>query len=144
MSSLPKLTNPLRPVARYRKGQQPLNAPSDSDSDEEAVEQPSEGEEELKPTVIKKEVKGKMAVALREVEVDQGGVVRVGGKGEVGRTEKELESSEEEGEYSCEWIEGRTDERSRVRERGGRAGQEDVCCCWDGGGRGESLGPLRA
>lgn len=144
MSSLPKLTNPLRPVARYRKGQQPANAPSDSDSDEEAVEQPSEGEEELKPTVVKKEVKAKMAVALREVEVDKGGVVRVGGKGEVGRTERELESSEDEGEYHLGCAASCTDPGSRDGERGGRAGQEDVCRCWGRRGRGASLETLRA
>ena len=117
-SSRPKLTNPLRPARRYRKGKAPAHAPSsDSDSDAEApaaVSAPSSDEE--KPRVP---VKGKMAVALREVEVDDAGMVRVGGREEVGRTEREVESSEE-GECGEEEGAGGADgsvQRARVRRR---------------------------
>lgn len=46
---------------------------------------------------------GRIQVALREVEVDEGGQVRVGGRTEVGRTAEETseEESEEEEEQAA-------------------------------------------
>lgn len=102
----PKLTNPLRPVARYRKGQAPVNAGIASDSDSDQEEQQDEQEQVKaessddndKPTLSGRRGtssgRGKMNVALREVEVDSSGQVKVGGKGEVGRTAEEEGSSE--------------------------------------------------
>lgn len=108
----PKLTNPLRPVARYRKGQAPVNAGIASDSDSDQEEQQDEQEQvkaessdDDKPTLSGRRGtsrgKGKMNVALREVEVDSSGQVKVGGKGEVGRTAEE-EGSSEYGQSSLE------------------------------------------
>ncbi|ORY48829.1 splicing factor, Prp19-binding domain-domain-containing protein [Leucosporidium creatinivorum] len=95
----PKLTNPLRPVARYRKGQAPANAvASDSDSDDEQQQQEEE-EEQLKAEQSEDEKpnvgagrgagSGRINVALRQVEVDSKGQVKVGGREEVGRTVQE-------------------------------------------------------
>ncbi|GAA5914973.1 hypothetical protein JCM5296_004519, partial [Sporobolomyces johnsonii] len=111
----PKLTNPLRPVARYRKGKAPVNAPLASDSDDDQDDQQPDLEHDHAPlpedehlqeftaAAPRKQLPGAGAggtinVALREVEVDQAGKVRVGGRDEVGRTE--MESSE--GEYETE------------------------------------------
>ncbi|GAA5951275.1 hypothetical protein JCM21900_003824 [Sporobolomyces salmonicolor] len=111
----PKLTNPLRPVARYRKGKAPVNAQVASDSDEESDDQHRELEDDRAPLQEDEDLQefttaaqrkqpagasagGRINVALREVEVDQAGKVRVGGRDEVGRTE--MESSE--GEYETE------------------------------------------
>ncbi|GAA5885709.1 hypothetical protein JCM16303_003122 [Sporobolomyces ruberrimus] len=87
----PKLTQPLRPVARYRKGQAPAGlAESDSDSDQE---QPSQGEQpdegfdqeeqegvdELTSTAsTRKGQEGKkIGVKLGNVKVDQQGTVQL-------------------------------------------------------------------
>lgn len=100
----PKLTNPLRPVARYRKGQAPAHAvASDSDSDEEQQEQEEqvkaeESEEDHKPSISRAAQGGRINVALRQVEVDSKGQVKVGGKDEVGRTVQEEGSSSEYGQ----------------------------------------------
>lgn len=101
----PKLTNPLRPVARYRKGQAPANAgiasDSDSDAEEQQEEVKAESTEDEKPVVSRAargESKAKMNVALKQVEVDSQGAVKVGGKDEVGRTQAEDEGSSEYGE----------------------------------------------
>lgn len=106
MSSRPKtLTNPLRPVARYRKGKGPAAPASDSDSDDDNAAPPAGGssDEDEKPNISAPPPRtgkaagagGKLNVALKEVEVDDKGMVTVGGRGEVGRTEKEMESEEE-------------------------------------------------
>jgi len=105
----PKLTQPLRPAARYRKGQGPVGAPasdSDSDQEDEQLEQPQSdaqagsdddvGVQEFTSGGNQRAEKGKaMGIKLDKVQVDQQGKVKVGGKDEVGRTE--MESSE--GEY---------------------------------------------
>jgi microfibrillar-associated protein 1 len=104
----PKLTNPLRPVARYRKGK-PLNVPvvsdSDSDQDEEqaAAAEQSDEEQSAAPSVLvgRGNDKGKMNVALKGVEVDDKGAVKVGGRGEVGRTRQEVEDEEGSSEYGA-------------------------------------------
>lgn len=102
-----KLTQPLRPVGRYRPGKAPVPVASDDDSDEEEQQQQVEGEggadqdeadeqvQEFSATRRDTAPAGRINVALREVEVDKAGKVKVGGKDEVGRTE--MESSE--GEY---------------------------------------------
>lgn len=143
MSSSRKLTNPLRPAARYRKGQAPAGAPlsdSDSDSDNdqpdtdaqhpqgnEAISEGDEQEEEdVKPRLSQAQRKagagagGAMKVSLREVEVDHQGQVRVGGRTEVGRTAEESS----EGEYE-------TDEEDkqagpRAAGAGARGAQDEV------------------
>ena len=113
MSAKPKLTQPLRPAARYRKGQAPANLPlSDSDEDEQQPEQPEQQDEPLSDndqyqagTAARVGGTGAgrhMKVSLREVEVDQRGQVRVGGRTEVGRTAEE--SSEEESEDEEEAV----------------------------------------
>lgn len=106
----PKLTQPLRPVARYRKGKAPVPVASDDSSADEQEQHDNQGEkeEEEQPDEELSEFGtgrgqlrgqqqqgGRMNVKIKEVEVDQGGKVKVGGKDEVGRTE--MESSE--GEY---------------------------------------------
>lgn len=110
----PKLTQPLRPAARYRPGKAPVPAADDSDysdNDQEeqddaasAQAQADEGndddddEQVTEFTTANRAAKGRGAainVALKQVEVDQTGKVKVGGRDEVGRTE--MESSE--GEY---------------------------------------------
>ncbi len=103
MSSKPKLTQPLRPAARYRKGQAPANLPlSDSDEDDQQQEEQHPQNEALSDdehyqgAAAGRGAGGQMKVSLREVEVDQRGQVRVGGRTEVGRTAEE--SSEEETE----------------------------------------------
>lgn len=107
----PKLTNPLRPVARYRKGQAPAHAvASDSDSDEEQGEQDEqvkaeESEEDQKPSIRASTSTGgagRINVALRQVEVDSHGQVKVGGKEEVGRTAQEQGASSSEYGQSLE------------------------------------------
>lgn len=104
----PKLTNPLRPVARYRKGQAPAHAvASDSDSDEEQLEEEQqvkaeESDEDHKPTISSSRgaaAGARFNVALRQVEVDSKGQVKVGGKDEVGRTVQEEGSSSEYGQF---------------------------------------------
>ena len=107
MSSRPKLTQPLRPAARYRKGQAPANLPvSDSDDDDQQADPESHPDEAIsdndEPQAVGagrgRGVGGQMKVSLREVEVDQRGQVRVGGRTEVGRTVEETseEDSQEE------------------------------------------------
>ncbi|BGP26558.1 hypothetical protein JCM10295v2_005511 [Rhodotorula toruloides] len=105
-----KLTQPLRPVGRYRPGKVPVPIVSDDESDEEEQQQEAEGEDGADEVEADKQVQefsttrrdaattGRFNVALREVEVDKAGKVKVGGKDEVGRTE--MESSE--GEYETE------------------------------------------
>ncbi|EGU11573.1 Microfibrillar-associated protein 1 [Rhodotorula toruloides ATCC 204091] len=102
-----KLTQPLRPVGRYRPGKAPVPVATDDDSDEEEQQQQVEGEGGADHDEADEQVHefsaarrdaapaGRINVALREVEVDKAGKVKVGGKDEVGRTE--MESSE--GEY---------------------------------------------
>ncbi|GAA5974955.1 hypothetical protein JCM11641_006777 [Rhodosporidiobolus odoratus] len=105
----PKLTNPLRPVGRYRPGKAPVPVASDSDSDQDQDEQQQQQDADDQDRVDQPEAvseygapsksgKGKLNVALKEVEVDTAGKVKVGGKDEVGRTE--MESSE--GEYETD------------------------------------------
>ncbi|GAA6029145.1 hypothetical protein JCM8097_001621 [Rhodosporidiobolus ruineniae] len=105
----PKLTQPARPVGRYRPGVAPAPV-ADDDSDEDNDQQQQEQEQDddddedqqqgLTEFAAARPAQqgGKMNVALREVEVDKGGKVKVGGKDEVGRTE--MESSE--GEYETD------------------------------------------
>lgn len=87
----PKLTQPLRPVARYRKGQAPAGlAESDSDSDQEQPsqgEQPDEGfdqeeqegvDEFTSTASTRKGQEGKkIGVKLGNVKVDQQGTVQL-------------------------------------------------------------------
>ncbi|GAA6003986.1 hypothetical protein JCM10207_006499 [Rhodosporidiobolus poonsookiae] len=102
----PKLTNPLRPAARYRPGKAPVPvAESDSDDDDQQqqhdeVEQEEDEDEGVTEFAApRQQDKGaRMNVALSEVEVDQLGKVKVGGRDEVGRTQ--MESSE--GEYETD------------------------------------------
>lgn len=107
----PKLTQPLRPAARYRPGKAPVPVADDSDYSDQEQEgaQQGEGENvdeddddqlvtEFRTTAANKpkgQQGGALNVALKEVQVDQTGKVNVGGRDEVGRTE--MESSE--GEY---------------------------------------------
>lgn len=105
MSTTRKLTQPLRPAARYRKGQAPTNLPL-SDSDEDEEQQQLEHQQGENEAISDDEDQnqggqqsgtrggGRIQVSLREVEVDQAGQVRVRGRTEVGRTQQE--SSEEE------------------------------------------------
>lgn len=132
----PKLTNPLRPVARYRKGQAPagVNVASDSDSDSDSDQEQdqvhddstqhrqqrhdSRNNQQSTFTVIKQEqddathtvkatsgrsgardASARMDVNLRQVQVDQTGAVKVGGKSEVGRTRAEQEAQDSSSEY---------------------------------------------
>ncbi|KAL8277818.1 hypothetical protein RQP46_009801 [Phenoliferia psychrophenolica] len=101
------LTNPSRPVARYRKGK-PIAPVPDSDSDSDAAandEAAASSDEDTKPTVSSRQQRPTAAslnVSLKGVEVDDKGLVTVGGKGEVGKTQRELESEEEEDESSEE------------------------------------------
>lgn len=89
----PKLTQPLRPVARYRKGQAPagvVDSDSDSDQDEQQQEQQledgsdqDEGVEEFTSVRKPAEVSGqqkKMGVKLGNVQVDQRGTVKLPGQ----------------------------------------------------------------
>ncbi|BGP34109.1 hypothetical protein JCM10296v2_005924 [Rhodotorula toruloides] len=111
-----KLTQPLRPVGRYRPGKAPVPVASDDDSDEEEQQQQVEGEGDADEDEADEPVQefsaarrdaalaGRINVALREVEVDKAGKVKVGGKDEVGRTE--MESSE--GEYETDSEEERS------------------------------------
>ncbi|GAA5867857.1 hypothetical protein JCM3774_005886 [Rhodotorula dairenensis] len=109
----PKLTQPLRPVARYRPGKAPVPVADDSDdSDQEA--EPQQGDarapdhdddhqggrrDQLVTEFAGAKAKGAtINVAIKEVQVDQAGKVKVGGRDEVGRTE--MESSE--GEYETD------------------------------------------
>lgn len=103
MSSRTKSTKPLRPVARYRRGQAPANAGLDSESSDEGQEEREEErnreEDEEEENKVERSVKGKetgrtMAITLKEVEIDAQGSVRVGGREEVGRTGRELEDEE--------------------------------------------------
>ncbi|KAK4698261.1 microfibrillar-associated protein 1, partial [Phenoliferia sp. Uapishka_3] len=105
MSSKPKLTNPLRPVARYRKGKPIAPVQSDSDSDSEeapaADNEDEQSDEDTNPSISTTTTKkarptaASFNVALKGVEVDDKGMVTVGGRGEVGKTARELESEEE-------------------------------------------------
>ncbi|GAA5954925.1 hypothetical protein JCM8115_005571 [Rhodotorula mucilaginosa] len=118
----PKLTQPLRPAARYRPGKAPVPVADDSDySDQEEQEaQGTAAQEggdddddddqqvtEFRTTTTAGKPKGTAAlnVALKQVEVDQTGKVKVGGRDEVGRTE--MESSE--GEYETDSEEEQED-----------------------------------
>lgn len=107
----PKMTQPLRPVARYRPGKAPVPvADSDSDDDNDDQQQQQhdddgEGDqgdddqdlaEFSAPQHRKQQQQGSLNVALKQVEV-QDGKVRVGGRDESGRTQ--MESSE--GEYGA-------------------------------------------
>lgn len=113
----PKLTNPLRPVARYRKGQAPAGvivaSDSDSDDDQDNDEQGQVGQDdeidqvEIKDELVEDEpgrargraAGGRMDVKLRQVEVDGRGAVKIGRKAEVGRTRAEQEQDEDSSEY---------------------------------------------
>ncbi|TKA53745.1 hypothetical protein B0A53_03787 [Rhodotorula sp. CCFEE 5036] len=117
----PKLTQPLRPAARYRPGKAPVPVADDSDySDQEEQEAQGtaadDGDDdddddqqvtEFRTTTTAGKPKGTAAlnVALKQVEVDQTGKVKVGGRDEVGRTE--MESSE--GEYETDSEEEQED-----------------------------------
>ncbi|GAA5843089.1 hypothetical protein JCM9279_001858 [Rhodotorula babjevae] len=107
----PKMTQPLRPVARYRPGKAPVPvADSDSDDDDNDDQQQqhdadAEGDQddaeqdlaEFSAPQNRNKQQGSLNVALKQVEV-QDGKVRVGGKDESGRTQ--MESSE--GEYETD------------------------------------------
>lgn len=107
----PKAANqPLRPAQRYRPGKAPVPlADSDSDDDDDQqqqqeLEQAGDEDHDAGEDVALHAPRahagpGKLNVALREVEVDTGGKVRVGGRDEVGRTQEE--SSEGEYGASC-------------------------------------------
>lgn len=110
----PKLTNPLRPVARYRKGQAPAGAAaaaaavdSDSDSDAERqddeaqqakVESEDDGSEQAALAGrLRAATKagGRMDVKLKQVQVDKMGSVKIGGgKVESGKTGSSSEYGE--------------------------------------------------
>ncbi|GAA6000567.1 microfibrillar-associated 1 family protein [Rhodotorula paludigena] len=106
----PKAANqPLRPAQRYRPGKAPVPvADSDSDEDDDhqqqqELEQAGDDEHDAGEDVALHAPRahagpGKLNVALREVEVDTGGKVRVGGRHEVGRTQEESS----EGEYETD------------------------------------------
>ncbi|BGP57113.1 hypothetical protein JCM8202_000555 [Rhodotorula sphaerocarpa] len=118
----PKMTQPLRPAARYRPGKAPAPVADDPDeSDDEQQQQQAAGGEDAGAGAADEEDgdgdeqvtefggagtaaraqnagKGALNVALKQVQVDQTGKVTVGGRDEVGRTE--LESSE--GEYETD------------------------------------------
>lgn len=113
----PKLTNPLRPVARYRKGKLPQGAtlPVESDSDDEDNQQrqaaaaaagqdddDAERDELIESvssvrhgdtSVKRQQPRGQMNVALGNVQVDSSGAVKVG-------SQAAKESSSEYGELS--------------------------------------------
>lgn len=108
----PKLTQPLRPAARYRPGKAPVPVADDSDYSDQEQEQEAQGtaaderddddDDDEQVTEFRTRTAGKppkgtaaLNVALKEVQVDQTGKVKIGGRDEVGRTE--MESSE--GEY---------------------------------------------
>jgi microfibrillar-associated protein 1 len=91
----PKLTQPLRPVARYRKGQAPagiVESDSESDQDEQTEEQHEGAEEEDEEqgveefTSNRRSTDGqegkKMGVKLGNVKVDQQGQVKLPGQEE--------------------------------------------------------------
>lgn len=107
MSARPKRTEPLRPAARYRRGQATAQQ-SDSDSSDAEQQQEPVHEQEDDPhdqaDSITKSKSRIMALQLNQVEIDQHGSVRVGGKDEVGRTEREREEEEEEEEESEEEV----------------------------------------
>ncbi|THH21020.1 hypothetical protein EW146_g481 [Bondarzewia mesenterica] len=96
---------PAKPAGRYWKGKAPKGAAEliESDEEEEELVQEAEdegadqflGEIEEGAAVVTKPV-GKMSVTLRDVNISIEGKVLVGGREEVGRTELEEESSEEE------------------------------------------------
>ncbi|BGP42250.1 hypothetical protein JCM10449v2_006255 [Rhodotorula kratochvilovae] len=106
----PKLTQPLRPAARYRPGKAPVPLPADDSSDDDdnqqqqqhaedaADEDHDEGVTEFAAPHLARKDPARINVALREVEVDHGGKVRVGGRDESGKTQ--MESSE--GEYETD------------------------------------------
>ncbi|KAG0663510.1 hypothetical protein C6P46_002406 [Rhodotorula mucilaginosa] len=95
----PKLTQPLRPAARYRPGKAPVPVADDSDySDQEEQEAQGtaadDGDDdddddqqvtEFRTTTTAGKPKGTAAlnVALKQVEVDQTGKVKVGGRDEI-------------------------------------------------------------
>ncbi|GAA5906929.1 uncharacterized protein JCM6883_005735 [Sporobolomyces salmoneus] len=108
----PKLTQPLRPFARYRKGQAPVGlVESDSDSDQEsetlsqqqqgaetAQDEDDEGLDEFtssKKTAREDQDQKKMGVKLGNVKVDQQGTVKLEGQGEEESSEYETDSEDE-------------------------------------------------
>ncbi|GAA5922114.1 hypothetical protein JCM3775_003496 [Rhodotorula graminis] len=109
----PKMTQPLRPVARYRPGKAPVPvADSDSDVDDDDNQQQhderddddhGDADQDLaefsapQHRTAKQQNHASLNVALKQVEVHDG-KVRVGGKDESGRTQ--MESSE--GEYETD------------------------------------------
>lgn len=108
----PKLTQPLRPAARYRPGKAPVPvADSDSDSGDDGDNAQQQGDQQhahdddededlaefSAPRTSKQQQPGAINVALRQVEVLDDGKVRVAGRDESGRTQ--MESSE--GEYGA-------------------------------------------
>jgi len=109
----PKMTQPLRPAARYRPGKAPVPvADSDSDADDDDQQQHQQADDDddkgdadedlaefSAPQSRNKQQHGSLNVALKQVEV-QDGKVRVGGKDESGRTQ--MESSE--GEYGASLL----------------------------------------
>lgn len=106
MSSRPKSATVARPVARYRRGVVPANAGNQSESSDEGEgEQDLEGEEDTRTgeddRVDAQSTRKQMAVTLKEVQVDELGVVRIGGKGEVGRTAREIQDEQEQGASDC-------------------------------------------
>ncbi|GAA5970831.1 hypothetical protein JCM3765_005579 [Sporobolomyces pararoseus] len=102
----PKLTQPLRPVARYRKGQAPagiVESDSESDQDEQAEQhqQDEEGEDEQgveEFTSARRPTEGqdnkKIGVKLGNVQVDQQGQVKLAGHDEES-SEYETDTDEE-------------------------------------------------
>ena len=121
----PKLTQPLRPAARYRPGKAPVPVADDSDYSDQEQEQEAQGtaadegdddDDDEQVTEFRTTTAGKsrgtaaLNVALKEVQVDQTGKVKVGGRDEVGRTE--MESSE--GEYGPFTPEGGHDAQKLI------------------------------
>ncbi|GAA5828440.1 hypothetical protein JCM3770_001185, partial [Rhodotorula araucariae] len=102
----PKLTQPLRPAARYRPGKAPVPLPADDSSDDDNdnphqhLHDPDAHDHGLTEFAAPRTASdpAKFNVALRQVEVDHAGKVRVGGRDESGKTQ--YESSE--GEYQTD------------------------------------------
>ena len=121
------LTNPARPVARYRKGKPSGPVASDSDSDADDAPAAASSDEDSKPAVgVQRAARPTAAsfnVALKGVEVDERGAVTVGGRGEVGKTAREVDSEPEDSEgqsEQCGSVRRAADQR-RAEDEIGRA-----------------------
>lgn len=102
MSTQPRKSAPrlARPAQRYWKGKAPKGLEQQASSDEDDEEDQEEQQEEVDLQVgvveegtARRAGKVAMNVALKDVNVDAGGKVIVGGKEESGRTAMEGERS---------------------------------------------------